>query len=396
MFLDLSGYHLTYDQEFTKGSPFTVSPDGIGTMFKTQFDWGGRYNPSNDEDEFYSDPAFGVNPFSLVNGTLVITAAPAAGGASSATWGRDYTSGLITTQQTFAQHGGYFEIRAKVAGGAGLWSAFWLQPVSLADYPEFDILEDPNLGRSGFYWLHSTAPTDSNGQFIHANVPLDKAYHTYGMEWNDLTVTFYFDHQAVVEYPTPPQMANQSMYLILNLAVGGAGSWSGQPNAATHFPAEYKIDYIRVFSSYAGDPAVKQQAISSPDGVDTKPSYLPPPIPTVTTGSGPHALTLAMAEDFYSRDAKFTVAIDGVQQGGIFSTVALNAKGETQNFIFNGSFTPGAHTLAVTFLNAWNAGASYLKRDLYLNGAALDGVAIGGIPRGELKGSVHTLSFNVP
>ncbi len=65
MFLDLSAYHLTYDQEFSPGAPVTVSPDGNGTTFKTQYDWGGRYIPSNHEAEFYSDPAFGVNPFSI-------------------------------------------------------------------------------------------------------------------------------------------------------------------------------------------------------------------------------------------------------------------------------------------------------------------------------------------
>ena len=396
MFLDLSGYHLTYDQEFTKGAPFTVSPDGIGTTFKTQFDWGGRYNPSNNEDQFYSDPSFGVNPFSIENGALVITAAPAAGGASSTTWGRAYTSGMLTTEKTFAQHGGYFEIRAKVAGGQGLWSAFWLQPVSLQDYPEFDILEDPNLGGKGQYWLHSTAPTDSNGEFAQTGVKLDAGYHTYGLMWNDQTVTFYFDQKAITEYPTPPEMANQSMYMIMNLAVGGYGSWSGQPNAATHFPAQYKIDYVRVFSSWAGDPVAPKQIISSPDQVNTRPTYAPPAIPVVTTGTGTHSLTLGVSEDFFAKDAHFAVKIDGVQQGGIFSTVAQNAKGQTQNFVFNGNFASGPHTMAVLFLDPYAGGATYLNRNLYLNSTVLDGQAIGGIPRGSLSGGPHTLTFSVP
>ena len=37
------------------------------------------------------------------------------------------------------------------------------------------------------------------------------------------------------------------MIIIANLAVGGTGSWPGPPDRYTQFPAQYKIDYIRVY-----------------------------------------------------------------------------------------------------------------------------------------------------
>jgi hypothetical protein len=36
------------------------------------------------------------------------------------------------------------------------------------------------------------------------------------------------------------------MYIIANQAVGG--DWPGNPNQDTHFPADFEIDYIRVYA----------------------------------------------------------------------------------------------------------------------------------------------------
>ena len=393
MFLDLSAYHMTYDQEFSPGAPVTVSPDGNGTTFKTQFDWGGRYNPSNHEAEFYSDPAFGVNPFSMQKGEFTITAATAANPSDYG--GQPYTSGLITTQNTFSQHGGYFEVRAQVPGRQGLWGAFWMMPTTLRDYPEMDVLEDPNLGSKGQYFLHATAPTDSNGGFVQSGTAIYKGYHQYGVEWNDQTVTFYFDHKAIAEYPTPPEFASLNMYLLLNLAVGGPGSWPGAAPAAS-IPADYKIDYIRAFSNNAADPVVAQQPISSPDTVDTTPSYVTPLAPDVVTGTGPAALVLSMSEDYYDHDAKFIVTIDGAAIPGVFAAVAQNAKGQSQRFLFYGTYAPGVHTVTVTYINNLPAAAAYMSRKLYFDGMAMNGAPSVALAPVALRGGQHTMSFVAP
>jgi hypothetical protein len=86
------------------------------------------------------------------------------------------------------------------------------------------------------------------------------SYNTYGMLWSPTTITFYFDGQAVAQEATPADM-NVPMYMIANLAVGGA--WSGLANGET---SQMKIDYIRAYSSDAAIPAVALQSISSPDG----------------------------------------------------------------------------------------------------------------------------------
>jgi hypothetical protein len=391
MNLDLAGYHLTYDQEFTLPRDFAASPSGT-TGFKTQYDWGGRTVPTNHEAEFYSDPSLGVNPFRVAGGVLTITAQAARPGAN--TQGMPYTSGMITTQNSFAQHGGYFEMRAKVAGGQGLWPAFWLLPATLKDYPEMDIMEDPNLGPGTMYWLHATGTSAGGGGFFDPGPALAGGYHRYGVEWNDHTVTFYFDQQAVSMYATPPDFAGLKMYMIANLAVGGVDSWPGTPGPGS-IPAQYRIDYIRVFSDSAGDRPVAMQRISSPDGVNTRPVMHHVPEPTVVTGAGPQTLVLNTAEQWFDGDAQFTVSIDGVQQGGVFTTIAPQRRGETQQFVFNGRFAPGVHTVAVTFLNDAYGGSTWLDRNLYVQGAAVNGVAVPGSTLALGNNGTQAFSFTV-
>src|ERR1700745_421736 len=112
--LNLTGYKLTYDDEFNS---FTSSPDG-SKGYQTTFYFGGRSLPSNGEHEFYSDSSVGTNPFSVQNGALDITAKPGVPAG--------YTSGRTTPEGSFSQTYGYFEMRAELPQGQGFWPAFWL------------------------------------------------------------------------------------------------------------------------------------------------------------------------------------------------------------------------------------------------------------------------------
>ena len=117
-----------------------------------------------------------------------------------------------------------------------------------------------------------------------------------------------------------PAGFNHPMYLLANLAVGG--NWAGAPLGES---ADMLIDYIRSYSEDGANPAVPQQAISSPDGrgytfhgatdadgnaamggVDLPPEApTAPPVPMSaptgdqTVGQGPHDLALGISEDAY-------------------------------------------------------------------------------------------------
>ncbi len=216
----------------------------------------------NRELQLYFDPAFlglGIDPFRLGNGTLTIEAAPlspqaiAAAHAAVAAESPDardsalrnvrYSSGLISTRSRFAQTYGYFEIRARWSGGKGLWPAFWLLPASGKWPPEIDILEaHGDKPGTAYHSVHSTVVKATTKSGTIAGTGQD--FHVYAALWTPRSIDYFIDGVKTATLPTPADM-HQPMYLLANLAVGG--SWPGNPDAATRFPATMQIDYIRAW-----------------------------------------------------------------------------------------------------------------------------------------------------
>lgn len=221
----------------------------------------------NRERELYFDPAFlglGVQPFSVADGVLTITAAPMSPSVRQAVVAEvakqplsirtsplkdvSYSSGLITTKGSFSQLYGYFEIRARWTGGKGLWPAFWTLPSDGGWPPEFDIVEALGHEPTTVYQsVHSKQTGKALGDTTRVPVPVPvntSEFHTYGMLWTKDEIRFYLDGKQTAAKPTPTD-AHKPMYLLANLAVGGY--WPGDPTATTPFPATMTIDYVRAW-----------------------------------------------------------------------------------------------------------------------------------------------------
>ena len=101
-----------------------------------------------------------VNPFQLSNGLLTIEAARNAYPDDPKTAGRAYTTGVITSEPSFSQRYGYFEIRTQLPAGSGLWPAFWMVPADHAVPFELDVMEnhgsDPNTIYCTAHWDDGT------------------------------------------------------------------------------------------------------------------------------------------------------------------------------------------------------------------------------------------------
>ncbi len=259
--LDTSKLKLTFNEGFDSLSLWSASnPTGIwktnfihGIQNSTTGGWGSRTLTPNHELELYVDAsltgtgktALGVNPFSVNNGVLTITAAKTDPSLEAKLWGYDYTSGLLTTEKSFAQKYGYFEIRADIPTGQGVWPAFWLLPTDQHQTAELDVMENIN----GDDEVHQTSHTAQTGSAVSdgfATVVKDLAtgFHTYGMMWTADTITWYIDGKAMASIATPADMHTE-MYMLVNLAIGG--DWPGSPNA-NFTSAEYKIDYVKAYS----------------------------------------------------------------------------------------------------------------------------------------------------
>ena len=117
--------------------------------------------------------------------------------------------------------------------------------------------------------------------------------------------------------------------------------------------------------------------------------------PTVI-GSGPDTLALSLAGDYAVGDyARFTVSVDGSQVGGTYAATASQAFGQTQTLDVMGNFGGGsAHTVSVTFLNdGWAPGPGN-DRNLYVDGATLNGSPVAGSTLALLSGGAQSFFAN--
>jgi beta-glucanase (GH16 family) len=245
--------HVTFDDEFNSLSLWNGTSGTWGTTFWYDDPNGsGSTLAGNGEQEWYINanyaPTAAVKPWTVADGVLTLTAAPASSTISNLINGYTYTSGEVNTFHSFSQEYGYFEMRAQLPAGQGFWPAFWLLPSSGAWPPELDIMEVLANNPSVLYTTAHTAELGYHTQQGQANTVADTSvgYHTYGLDWEADYVTWYFDGQQIFRVATPADM-HQPMYILANLAAGGY--WPGSTDGVS--TARMNVDYIRAFASGA-------------------------------------------------------------------------------------------------------------------------------------------------
>ena len=173
--------------------------------------------------------------------------------------GSQFTSARLKTQglQTFQY--GRIEARIKVPAGKGLWPAFWMlgenfPVVGWPDCGEIDIMEyvgrEPDLiigtmhgpGYSGALGLSKWNRQSYN---------IADDFHTYAIEWDADQISWFYDGEKYSTYTRDDVGERQwvfdrPFFIILNLAIGG--TLGGLVTPETQFPAQYLVDYVRVFS----------------------------------------------------------------------------------------------------------------------------------------------------
>ncbi len=331
--MDLTGYHLTFDDEFS------------GTSLDTS-KWIPQWTTGSEHPTAYkADQALSSN-VTVSGGELRLEAA-----RGSTTDGRPYSVGVVQTYNKFAQKYGYIEASIKVPAADGMWPAFWTFPQSGAWTHEIDITEMFMADRLTNHMSNHFPDASGNDRYVtqaYTGPDFSAGFHTFGVMWTPTSLTYYID--GVDRFTTTTSVPNESMFLILNDDTDQIRP-SNAVDSSTPFPNYMDVDYVRVYA--------------------TSPS------PPVTTGTGSDSLTLSISENASLGDAlgdaQFTVAVDGKQLGGTFTTTASHAAGVSQSFTFNGDWAPGAHTVAVDFLNGAYAGTSGTDRNLYVNAIRYDG-----------------------
>jgi beta-glucanase (GH16 family) len=169
------------------------------------------------------------------------------GGALRLVAGADYHSGAVTTEGKFGFRYGTLSIRAKLPKGPGLWPALWLLPDThpaagqLAG-SEIDLMEE--LGRDP-HTVYFTVWQGTSHVGCHFSGPdFSAAYHTYTLNWSPGRAQWLID--GVTHCTLWRDVSNQAMFLLMNVAIGRPDNWGGAPTAATHFPQEMDVKWVRV------------------------------------------------------------------------------------------------------------------------------------------------------
>ena len=153
--------------------------------------------------------------------------------------GRPYVSGLITTEPSFTQRYGYFEMRAKLPAGRGLWPAFWLVSLTHTGHFEIDVFEmlgdEPRT-------IYQSTHHPGGGVHLRRDLGFDTSsdWHRYGLKWTREALVWYVDGKETARTDGAMFRDAAPMYMLANLAVGG--DWPGPPDASTPFPVHLRIE----------------------------------------------------------------------------------------------------------------------------------------------------------
>jgi beta-glucanase (GH16 family) len=217
----------------------------------TTYPNGRHTNVSNHEQQWYVDDALMVK-----DGHLYITATRQ---EKTIHPEYHYVSGLITSHDSFAQQYGYFETRAQIPKGEGMWPAFWMLPIHNQDFPEnhdfpeIDILESFGTRTQQPYQTYFTwnksAKTHKFMTITNTTTDLSEDFHTYGVYWTKDVIQWFIDDKPVAE--TKELVSHVPEYLLLNLAL--QADTVNHSNVANNIalnsgkPASYIIDYVRAY-----------------------------------------------------------------------------------------------------------------------------------------------------
>jgi len=233
--VDLSHYELTFDEPFDR---LDVSAWGPNTRWIAHTPWNGDFG-----DAQFIDPRPDA-PFAVSHGMLTITMDRKDG---------KWRSGLLASADRdgrgFMQAGGgYYEMRAKLPGGVGVWPAFWLGAIAKPGErsPEIDALEYYGHNPSAYMvtthvWVDGKGV---DGEAVKVPVPsrlLESGFHLYGVGIDKDWVTFFLDRKALARIPSRPEYL-KPMLILLNLGAGGGWPIAGMPERSV-----MTVDYVRAY-----------------------------------------------------------------------------------------------------------------------------------------------------
>jgi len=208
----------------------------------------------NADKQVWVDPAFpglagkplGLNPFTVSDGLLIIRGWPTPAPLKAKLWGYPYVTGMISTERSFHQLYGYFEIDAEWPEGHGAHPGFWLLPTDGAWPPELDVVEEIGNTDEAWFTIHfkgTDGKPDADSQRLR-HVNSGDRFTRFGMLWTHDIVAWYQDNRLIRMIRNPGM--DKPCYILATLEMGDI--WPGPPTASTRWPMQWKIRAIRAYA----------------------------------------------------------------------------------------------------------------------------------------------------
>ena len=172
-------------------------------------------------------------------------------------------TGGIKSNKRFGFTYGYVEGRIKSNPWTGNFPAFWMMPEDQSagwpDCGEIDIWETIDSQERSWHTVHSNWTYDlgnTNNPKSSFNVYTSHdRYHTYGLKWDETSLTWYVDGKEVASYRKSTNQSqldqgqwpfDKHFHLILNQSVGN-NAWAADADVTHTY--ETRFDWVRVYQT---------------------------------------------------------------------------------------------------------------------------------------------------
>jgi beta-glucanase (GH16 family) len=156
-----------------------------------------------------------------------------------------YSSGRVSTRNSYSFLYGRIEIRARLPATKGIWPAIWMLRRDGVWPPEIDLTEmlgdNPRKVYVTNHWRTHHGLRQDQDSF--SGPDFSAGFHLFALEWEPGLVRWLID--GVERKVMTEHVPDRAMYLIINTSVGG--DWPGAPDKRTVLPQEFYVDYVRIY-----------------------------------------------------------------------------------------------------------------------------------------------------
>lgn len=165
--------------------------------------------------------------------------------------------GMVGTQDTYMTRYGYFECRAQLQRGGGIWAAFWIQSpqISQGEDPakfgaEIDIVEffrklGTDIVSHNVHWAYGPNQQSTRGMQSYLK-GVSEGFHLFALEWTPESYTFYVDGYKFYEVKVGISQIDE--YMILSMEPPQKEEIHNMK-----LPDEFIVDYVRVYQKESAD-----------------------------------------------------------------------------------------------------------------------------------------------